>query len=66
MLTIHLPECWSRRLVQMPESGMGYQRVDLIFKDRRIENVIVLNAEDCQTDESFDPAELVDIQMHRE
>jgi hypothetical protein len=34
------------RLLQMPESGMGYQRVDLVLRDGSIiPNVMVFNAE---------------------
>jgi len=66
MLTIRLNELWSQRLAQMPESGMGYQRVDITLKGRRvIENVTVFNAEECETSEDFDPADVVDIQIHR-
>jgi hypothetical protein len=67
MKTVRLSEAWSRRLVQLPESGMGYQRVDLVLKDNRvIDNVIVLNAEECQSPEEFDPADLIDIKIHRD
>lgn len=66
MITIRLNEFWSQRLAQIPESGMGYQRVDLTLKDQRvIENVLVLNAEECQTNDKFDPADVVDVRIHR-
>lgn len=48
----------------MPETGMGYQKVNFVLKDNRIiKNVIVLNAEECQTNEDFDPAEIVDVEL---
>jgi hypothetical protein len=65
MKTIHLKEPWIQRLANMPESGMGYQKVDITLKGNRIlENVLVLNAEDCQTDEKFNPEDVVDIKLH--
>jgi hypothetical protein len=66
MKTVRLNEFWSQRLARLPESGMGYQRVDLTLKDRRIiRNVLVLNAEECQTAEDFTVSDIADIQIHR-
>ena len=49
----------------MPETGMGYQKVDLIFKDSRIlKGVIVMNAEDCETEEAFKVDDIADIKIH--
>ena len=49
----------------MPETGMGYQKVDLIFKDGRIlKGVIVLNAEDCETAEAFNVDDIAEIKIH--
>jgi hypothetical protein len=51
----------------MPETGMGYQKVDLIFKDGRIlKGLIILNAEDCQTEEEFNVADIADIRLHKD
>lgn len=37
---------WQKKLVQLPESGMGYQIVDITLRDIRIiKGVIVCNAE---------------------
>lgn len=64
MKTVVLNEFWSQRLAQMPESGMGYQKVDIVMKDHRlIENVIVLNAEVCQTPEDFDLSDIADVKL---
>lgn len=66
MRTVRLTEFWSKRLAQLPESGMGYQIVDFTLKDHRvIERAIVLNAEECQTDKEFDIADIVDVRIHR-
>lgn len=65
-MTIKLNDYWSQRLVQMPETGMGYQKVDLIFKDGRIlAGLIVLNAEDCQTEQEFNAEDIVDIKISK-
>ena len=65
-MTIKLNDYWSQRLVQMPETGMGYQKVDLIFKDGRIiKEVYVLNAEDCETKEVFRVEEIADIKIYK-
>jgi hypothetical protein len=66
-VTIKLNDYWSQRLVQMPETGMGYQKVDLVFKDGRIlKGVIVLNAEDCETEEAFKIDDIADIKINSE
>ncbi len=37
---------WINKLVSLPESGMGYQIVDIVLKDQRvISKVVILNAE---------------------
>ena len=65
-MTIKLNEFWSKRLVQMPETGMGYQKVDLTFKDGRIlKGLIVLNAEDCETEEALNVEEIDDIKIQK-
>jgi hypothetical protein len=43
---------------------MGYQKVNITLKQGRVlRNVIVLNAEECQSPERFDPADIVDVQL---
>ena len=64
MKTVHLPEIWINRLVGLPESGMGYQKVNIFLKDGVVvENVIVLNAEECRVSHPFDPSAIVDVQL---
>ncbi len=63
-MIIRLNKFWSQRLAQMPESGMGYQRVTLVLKNNHlIENALVFNGEDCQTDEAFNPDDVMDIRL---
>ena len=64
MRTVHLPEVWIDRLVHLPESGMGYQKVNIFLKGGAVvKDVIVLNAEECQVAESFDTSAIVDVQL---
>jgi hypothetical protein len=65
-MQIKLNDFWSQRLVQMPETGMGYQKVDVSLKDgRTLKGLLVFNAEDCQTEEEFTVTEIVDIRLHK-
>lgn len=52
---IKLNEKWSKALLQYPETGMGYQEVDIHLKDGQIlEKVIIHNAEIIETKQNFD------------
>ncbi len=42
---MELPEKFVEKLVQLPETGMGYQVVDIYLKDGRVFVAIVLNCE---------------------
>jgi hypothetical protein len=64
MTTIHLPDRWTEQLLRLPESGMGYQRVNIILKHGKIlRDVVVLNAEEAQTPEPFEPSDIVDVEL---
>jgi hypothetical protein len=64
MTTVHLPEHWIERLVGLPESGMGYQRVNIVLKHGKIlRDVVVMNAEEAQAPEPFEPSDILDIQI---
>lgn len=65
-MTTKLNDYWSQRLVKLPETGMGYQKVDLYLNDgRTLKGLIVLNAEDCESEESFKVEDIVDIKISR-
>lgn len=67
MTTVRLPEIWSERLAQLPETGMGYQKVNIILKwGKMLKDVIVFNAEECQVPEPFQPSDIVDVQLSRQ
>lgn len=66
MTTVRLPQPWIDRLLHLPESGMGYQKVNIILKRGKVlKDVIVLNAEECQTSEPFESSEIIDVQLVR-
>lgn len=65
-MRIKLAQRWIDLLIKAPESGMGYQRVDVQFADgRRIENVMVFNAEQLDVPEAFADAEVQALTLHR-
>lgn len=46
---IKLTGKWIKYLIHQPESGMGYQRVDVILEDgTKLENCLVFNAEEIE------------------
>jgi hypothetical protein len=53
-------------LRKAPESGMGYQRVDVRFADGRLaENLMVFNAEDLDVPDRFGMLEIREVTLHR-
>ena len=66
MNTVRLPAVWIERLIHLPETGMGYQRVNIRVRGGKVLNgVVVLNAEECQVPEPFDPSEIENIELAR-
>jgi hypothetical protein len=64
-MRIQLARRWIDMLRELPESGMGYQRVDVRFVDGRcVENVMVFNAEELDVPDAFDDAEIADVTLH--
>lgn len=56
---------WIDKLVSLPETGAGYQIVDLLLRDgRRLRRVMVFNAEEAEiTDQTVRTGDIVDIQL---
>jgi hypothetical protein len=53
------------RLANLPESGMGYQRVDLRLADgRELRDVLVFNAEEADVPDEFAHAKIADVRLH--
>jgi hypothetical protein len=66
-MRIKLDKRWTERLLTWPESGMGYQRVDVTMADgRALENVVVFNAELLEVPAEFAQATVADIRLHAE
>jgi len=65
-MRIKLEQRWIKRLLQLPESGMGYQRVDLQLSDgRELKDVLVFNAEELEVAEELASNQIKDIRLHR-
>lgn len=63
-MRIKLEQRWTRRLLQLPESGMGYQRVDLRLADgRELKNVLAFNAEEVELPDECADAKIEDVQL---
>ena len=66
-MRIKLDKRWTDRLLTWPESGMGYQRVDVTMADgRELRNAVVLNAELLEVPPEFARARIADIRRHAE
>jgi len=64
-MRVKLQQRWVKRLLQLPESGMGYQRVDLRLEDgRELRDVLVFNAEEAEVPAEFANARIQDLQLH--
>jgi hypothetical protein len=64
-MRIKLNQRWTNWLLKLPESGMGFQSVDIRFADgRELTDVIVLNAEEVELPDDFARAEINSITLH--
>ena len=60
-----LPDNWVDYLVRQPESGMGYQRVDVTFDDgSSADGCLVFNAEDIEVPDSCEGRRIAEIKLH--
>ena len=51
-------------MLQLPETGMGYQRVDLrLAGGREIKNVLAFNAEEVELPDECADAQIEDVQL---
>ena len=66
-MRIKLDQHWTKRLLQLPESGMGYQRVDVRLADgRELRDVLVFNCEEMEVPREFAGAHGKFWEMHDE
>jgi len=53
---------WTEKLLKYPETGMGYQRVDVVLKSgKTVSDIVVLNAENLVLPDQYANLELQDI-----
>jgi len=53
-MKLKLNKYWTEYLLKYPETGMGYQRVDVVLKSNQvIKDIVVLNAEDLVLPEEY-------------
>ena len=64
-MRVTLDRRFVERLARQPESGMGYQRVDIRFADgRELKNVIVFNAEQADVPEELANIKIADVRLN--
>ena len=63
-MRVKLEQRWMKRLLQLPESGMGYQRVDLrLANERELKNVLAFNAEEVELPDECADAKIEDVHL---
>ena len=66
-MTIKLERKWVDYLIRQPESGMGFQKVDIRLKGNRVLNDIpVFNAEEIDLPEDCADAAIEELQLHED
>jgi hypothetical protein len=64
-MRIKLDRRWTKRLLELPESGMGYQRVDVRLTDgRELRDLPVYNAEEIEMPNELSGAVIADVRLH--
>jgi hypothetical protein len=65
-MRVPLDRKWCEQLVKLPESGMGYQRVDIRFAGgRTVRDVLVFNAQEAELPEEFARLPITDIVVRK-
>lgn len=61
-MKLKLNKYWTEYLLKYPETGMGYQRADVILKSGQvIKNIVILNAEDLVLTDEYKNLKLDEI-----
>ena len=64
-MRIKLEQRWTTRLLELPESGMGYQRVDVRLADgRELTDLLVFNAEEIEVPGELAGVAIADVRLH--
>jgi hypothetical protein len=60
-----LEEIWTKRLMALPETGMGYQRVDIVLADgTEVKDALVFNAEEIDVPDEFAEIRIKELRLH--
>ena len=59
----YLTDDQTEELVNQPETGMGYQEVEITTSDGQTYDATVMNAEELVEDLPIDPDDIVDIRV---
>jgi hypothetical protein len=63
-MRVKLAKRWTKQLLQLPETGMGFQRVDLRLADgREVKNVLAFNAEEVELPDECANAKIEDVHL---
>ena len=62
-MRIKLDSRFVEQLAEQPESGMGYQRVDIRLADGRKFDAIVFNAEEVDIPDEMVGAQIVEVRL---
>ena len=62
-MRVALPEVWKKKMVSLPETGMGYHKVRILLKNGTVIDGMVFNSEIVDTNIPFDLNEIVDISI---
>ena len=63
-MRVKLEARWTRKLLQSPETGMGYQRVDLRLADgRELKDVLAFNAEEVELPDDCASVGIADVHL---
>ncbi|MBF0472590.1 MAG: hypothetical protein HQK93_02500 [Nitrospirae bacterium] len=64
-MKLKLNDKWTSLLLSMPESGMGYQSVDISFSDGALlKDILVYNAEEVELPKEFIKKNIANISLH--
>ena len=64
-MRLKLEQHWTERLLELSESGMGYQRVDIRFANgRKLEDVVVFNAQEFEVPDEFAHVKIRGVSLH--
>ena len=64
-MRVKLDQRWTKRLLELPKSGMGYQRIDVRLADgRELRDLLVFNADEIEVSGGFADAAIADVRPH--